>query len=135
MNKLKYKFITFMQGRYGIDELYNVLLIVYAVVLIINCFTRSTLISLLLLVILAYTFFRVFSKNIAARQKENAKFLLIKRNISDKISKIKKRFSDKEHVYRKCPYCKAQLRFPKRKGVHQAFCPRCKKELKIRIYF
>ena len=133
MNKLKYKFMMFMQGRYGIDQFYNFLLILYLVLLVINAFVHSLSINLAMLILLCYTFFRVFSKNIAARQKENAKYLIVKSKVKNRFNSIKKQINDKDHVYRKCPHCKAMLRFPKKKGKHNAICPKCKKELKVRI--
>lgn len=135
MNKLKYKFMMFMQGRYGVDEFYNCLLAVYLVLFLVNCFVRSSVISTLILLLILYTFFRVFSKNITARQKENSKYLILKRKFLQGFGNIKKRFADKTHVYRKCPHCKATLRFPRKKGNHNAVCPKCKKELKIKILF
>ncbi len=135
MNNLKYKFAMFMQGRYGTDDFYKFLLVVYTVLLIINCFVHSARIYLGLLLLLVYIFFRVFSKNISARQNENAKYLVLKRKISNSFQNLKKRFSDKEHVYRRCPHCKATLRFPRKKGNHDAVCPRCRKEIKIKIMF
>ncbi len=133
MNKLKYKFMMFMQGRYGVDELYSFLLILYLALVLINCFVHSSVLYVFSIVLLAYGAFRVFSKNVSARQKENAKYLILKRKTLDKLSVMKKRFSDKEHVYRTCPHCKATLRFKKKKGRHDAVCPKCKKALKIKI--
>ena len=135
MNKLKYKFALFMQGRYGIDDFYKFLLAIYTVLLILNCFIRSARIYLALLLLLFYIFFRVFSKNIASRQKENAKYLILKRKVGIFLQGTKKRFSDKDHVYRRCPHCKATLRFPRKKGAHDAVCPKCRKKLKVKIYF
>ncbi len=133
MNRLKYKFMMLMQGRYGVDQFYNFLLILYLILLIINAFVHSLSINLAMLILLCYTFYRVFSKNIAARQKENAKYLIVKRKALNCFGDFKKRLTDKDHVYRKCPHCKATLRFPKKKGKHNAICPKCKKELKVRI--
>lgn len=135
LNKLKYKFMMFMQGRYGVDEFYNFLLVVYLVLFIFNCFVHSSVVSTLILLLIIYTFFRVFSKNISARQKENAKYLILKRKVTQAFGDIKKRLSDKNHVYRRCPHCKATLRFPRKKGNHNAVCPRCGKDLKINILF
>lgn len=135
MNKFKQKLFIFMQGRYGVDELYNFLLIVYLVIFLINCFVHSDVLSFVCLIVLFFTVFRVVSKNISARQKERAKYLILKNKFKNSYSALKKRFSDKEHVYRTCHHCKATLRFPKKKGSHDAVCPKCKKALKIRILF
>ena len=135
MNKFKQKLFIFMQGRYGVDELYNFLLIVYLVIFLTNCFVHSDVLSFVCLIVLFFTVFRVVSKNISARQKERAKYLILKNKFKNSYSALKKRFSDKGHVYRTCPHCKARLRFPKKKGSHDAVCPKCKKALKIRILF
>lgn len=135
MDKLKYKFALFMQGRYGTDDLHKFLIILYTALLILNCFVHSAKLYLALTLLLIYTFFRMFSKNISARQKENAKYLIIKRRFNSFSGNLKKRFSDKTHVYRKCNHCKATLRFPRKKGTHNAVCPRCKKEIKVKILF
>ena len=42
-NKLR----TFMIGRYGIDELYKVLSIVYFILILVNIFIRSKIITIL----------------------------------------------------------------------------------------
>lgn len=135
MNRFKYKLQSFMMGRYGIDDFYYFLLICYTVLLLINCFLRSASISIALWLILGYTLFRILSKNISARQKENAKYLILKNRTIKSFKRTKERFRDKEHVYRKCPHCKATLRFPRKKGKHDAVCPKCRKNLKVRILF
>lgn len=133
MNKLKYKLSVFMQGRYGADDLYRGCLILYLILLVINAFFHLKVISLLLTLLVIWVFYRFFSKNIAARQKENAKYLILRSKAKAKYSVFKNRISDKEHVYRKCPECKATLRFPKKKGCHDAICPKCRKPLKVKI--
>ena len=133
MNKLRYKFAAFMQGRYGFDEFYKFLVILYAVLIIINAFVNSYGIYLASLIILAYTLFRAFSKNVGKRYAENVKYLNLKRRFGIAFKNLKTRISDKDHVYRKCPHCRATIRFPKRRGKHSARCPRCSKEFKVRV--
>ncbi len=135
MEKLKYKLMMFMQGRYGPDDLYKGSLILYLILLVVNVFFSSRVISILLSLLLVITLFRFFSKNISARQRENAKYLIIKRKLLDKRTFFKKRFSDKNHVYKKCPHCRAQLRFPRKKGRHNAFCPKCQKQFEVNVRF
>ena len=135
MEKLKYKLMTFMQGRYGPDDLYKGSLVLYLILLVANVFFSSKIISILLSLLLVITLFRFFSKNISARQRENAKYLIMKRKFLDKFSLFKKRFSDKDHVYKKCPHCHAQLRFPRKKGRHNAFCPKCQKQFHVNVRF
>ena len=51
--------------------------------------------------------------------------------LSDKIGKRK--LTDREHVYKKCPHCRAQLRLPRKKGEHDVCCPRCKVTFSVKI--
>ena len=134
MGKLTNKFYRFMYGRYGTDTLSKVLLYVYfAFVLIctiVSIFVRSIWFSLFYYVVasalIVWMFSRMFSKNIAARKRENDKFCGFFRLRKNK-------FRDrKTHVYRKCPACKAVLRLPKAKGKHFVVCPRCKNRFEVK---
>ena len=133
MSKLRNMIAQFMQGRYGQDELYRAMLVFYLILLVLDVFIKSIVLSIIISLCVIIIFFRFFSKNISARQKENAKYLTIKHKIKNGFSIFKKRLTDKDHVYRKCPECKATLRFPKKKGEHDAVCPKCHKPLKVKI--
>lgn len=71
MEKFKDKLIRFMYGRYGVDQLYYALFIAYFVLMAINMFLRWPLFWLLMLADLVWMIFRMFSRNHAARQREN----------------------------------------------------------------
>ena len=124
----------YMMGRYGIDRLYYFLMAVCFILIVINIFLNSLLISLLESALIIYAFYRVMSRNIYKRQQENEKFIKLadrpKKFIN--LQKCKKR--DKgTHVYRKCPSCKNNLRLPKEKGEHTVVCPCCKHRFKVKI--
>ena len=137
MGKFKNKLYRFMYGRYGTygtDTLSKVLLWVYLVWIvvcaIVELFVDSIWFSLaywvLTLALVFWMLFRIFSRNVAARRKENERFcgfFKLRRN------KFKDR---KTHVYRKCPKCKAVLRLPKAKGKHFVVCPRCKNRFEVK---
>ena len=137
MGKFKNKLYRFMYGRYGTygtDTLSKVLLWVYLVWIvvcaIVELFVDSIWFSLaywvLTLALVFWMLFRIFSRNVAARRKENERFcgfFKLRRN------KFKDR---KPHVYRKCPKCKAVLRLPKAKGKHFVVCPRCKNRFEVK---
>ena len=143
MDKFKAKLYRFMYGRYGTDTLSKVMLWMYAAVLIIYSVLRvvfmltlrgnilaPTILSVCYILISAalvgWMFFRMFSRNIAKRRRENERFcgfFKLRRNM----------FRDrKTHVYRKCPKCKAVLRLPRAKGKHTVVCPRCKNRFEVR---
>ena len=68
-NKLR----TFMIGRYGIDDLYKVLLVIYTILILINIFIRSKIIAVIEVLLIIIMIYRVLSKNIYQRRKENDK--------------------------------------------------------------
>ena len=125
---------AFMAGRYGIDRLYYFLLAICFILIVINIFASSYVISIIESALFIYAIYRVMSRNIYKRQQENEKFIKLadrpKKFIN--LQKCKKR--DKgTHVYRKCPSCKNNLRLPKEKGEHTVVCPCCKHRFKVKI--
>ncbi|MBR3967474.1 MAG: IS1 family transposase [Clostridia bacterium] len=131
---LKDKFIRFMYGRYGADELYRFLTIVFYVLFFLNLFIGSYILSAFIIALLVFMTYRVFSKNIMARRAENEKYLAIKRSFKGFMKLQKNKWRDrKTHVYKKCPHCGAVLRFPKRRGEHSAVCPSCKRDFNVKV--
>ena len=134
MGKIKERLYRFMYGRYGGDTLNKVLIWVYAIWVIafriVELFSNSIWVSLFYWVSSASLFFwimfRMLSRNIYARRKENEAFcgfFKLRRN----------KFRDrKTHVYRKCPKCRAVLRLPKAKGKHFVVCPRCQNRFRVK---
>ena len=133
MGKFKNKMYRFMYGRYGSDTLNKVLLIIYTVAVVVytvlSLFVSVWWFSLvyftLSIALIFVIFYRMFSRNIAKRRRENDKFCgffkLLKNKHRDR----------KTHIYKKCPHCKAVLRLPKAKGKHTVLCPRCKNRFTV----
>ena len=129
-----------MRGRYGGDTLNTVLLWLY-IILVLAYYIVSLLLSLeaatprlflslvyylLTIPLIFLIFFRIFSRNVAKRRRENERFCGFFRLRKNKIR------DRKTHVYRKCPSCRAVLRLPRAKGKHSVVCPRCKKRFEVR---
>ena len=128
-----------MYGRYGADTLSKVILWTYTGILVAYLILRlifqgNLLASIIISVsyflisgaLIYWMVFRMLSRNIYKRRRENEKFCgffkLMKNKWKDR----------KTHVYRKCPKCKAVLRLPKAKGKHTVVCPRCKNRFGVR---
>jgi hypothetical protein len=134
MGKFKNKLIGFLYGRYGSDTLNKVLTTIYLIWLIVftvvDVLVKSIIFSIIgwsiSLALFFWVIFRMMSRNIYARRRENDKFcgfFKLRRN----------KFRDrKTHVYRKCKSCKAVLRLPKAKGKHFVVCPKCKSRFEVR---
>mgnify|MGYP005827637421 CR=1 FL=1 len=124
---------NFMMGRYGVDQMNVAVLIFSMACTLIASFTGWLAISLLGMLLLAYGVFRMFSRNIAARQKENQVFLKFWDQAKTFWYRIqgwfrgkKRQFDDrKTHCYFSCPKCHKKLRVPKGKGKIEICCPIC----------
>ena len=131
---IRERIADFMIGRYGIDRLYYFLLGICFVLIIINIFINSYIISLIESGLFVYAFFRVMSRNVYKRQQENEKFNQIAEKIKKFIKFQKCKWRDKKtHVYKKCPACKNNLRLPREKGEHTVVCPCCKNRFNVKI--
>ena len=126
MNRFSKKLYRFFYGRYGPDELYKFCLILYFVLIIINFFITSQILTVIELLLLVVILYRSLSKNTIKRRKENEQFLKLKNKCSTMIKRWKKRWKDRNtHIYKKCPNCKTTLRLPLKKGTHTVKCPKC----------
>lgn len=120
-------------GRNGVDELGLLTIWIYIIISVINLFTNSFIGDLSALVLIILILFRMFSKNVTARKKENNVLRKILNVITKPFENIKRNIKDKEHVYKKCPKCKTVLKLPlpSKRGIQKAKCPKCKKSLKL----
>ena len=124
----------FMAGRYGIDRLYHFLIALCFILIVINLFARTFVISILEYALIIYATYRVLSKDIYKRQQENLAFMKFWNKPEAFFKLVKCKFRDrKTHVYKKCPSCKNNLRLPKKKGKHTVVCPCCQNRFDVRI--
>ena len=125
---MRERFARFMAGRYGNDQLNRFLSIVTLILLVISLFTIRFLFWIAL-GLLIYTYFRMLSRNIAARSAENEGFLNKTGGIRRKFRISRNRFSQrKTYAFFKCPSCHQEVRVPKGKGHIMITCPKCRTE-------
>lgn len=129
---MKERFNVFMQGRYGIDQLNSFLMIVC-----IGCFVISIFIQSSIIVFVAYAtwlivIFRMFSKNIYARNRENEKYLNLFSPVSRFLELKLMNRQDPSHKYFCCPNCKQKVRVPKGHGKVIVTCPSCQTKFEKR---
>ena len=76
---MKDRLQRFMQGRYGVDQLSNFIVVVAVVLLVIELFLPSfkirSIVNLVAVCMLVYSYFRIFSRNHYKRYAENERFL------------------------------------------------------------
>ena len=125
-NNWKNKMMQFMQGRYGADQMGQMLSAVSMVFLIICLFSRNQAWFLLAVIGIVYNYFRMFSKNISKRYAENQKYLKMTAGIRRKLASWKSQLAQRKiyHIYR-CPGCKQKIRVPRGRGKIEIRCPKC----------
>jgi len=130
MNRFSMWFSDFMRGRYGMDSFNRFLLIVAFVLIVTDWILRWRILDILTLVILIYTYCRIFSRNIYARQQENQRFLQLSSRYGKGSGRAGRTGSfsvakDKDHKILRCPGCGEKLRVPKGAGNIMISCPHC----------
>lgn len=126
--------VRFMYGRYGIDDLYKFLFKLFFCLILVNLIFHNTILFYIELFLFVIAIYRVLSKNIYRRRKENDMFLNIKKKLLKPFSNLKRNYRDrKTYVYKKCRYCKTTLRLPlpSKRGINHVKCPECKKRLTL----
>ena len=128
-----YRFQRFMSGRYGIDNMFYILIFLSVIISALNLFIRSLILQMIVYALIIYAFSRVMSRNYDARRKENKWIMSVFTKCKRKIDIAKQRKSDVAHIYKKCPNCKAVLRLPRRSGKHTTVCPKCNTSFKVNV--
>lgn len=129
---MKEKFYRFMQGRYGIDQLNSFLMIVCVICFIVNMFIGSIILTFIAYGTWLFVIFRMFSKNIYARNRENDKYLNFFSPLSRWLKLKLMSKQDPSNKYFSCPKCKQMVRVPKGHGTVEVTCPNCQNKFEKR---
>ncbi len=137
------KFANFMYGRYGVDDLSKFMLLITFILCIVSMFVKTSIISLLILLLIVFTYFRMFSKNIYKRAAENEKYLQFmgrfrkNKNFGNNYGGYSRgyngygngsnTYAQQKKIYKffKCPGCSQKIRVPKGHGKIEIRCPKC----------
>ena len=128
---MKDKFYRFMQGRYGVDQFAKFTMGVALVSIVLAIFVNTgssagSLLDMLGLVAIVYTYFRILSRNISKRAQENQKYLSATAKLRQRLNKEKNMMKQRKdyHIYT-CPSCGQKVRIPRGKGKIEISCPKC----------
>ena len=129
MKDFLYRFFQGRYGAYGTDRMTRVLLILAAIFLVVSFVTPLGFLYYIAFIILFYCYFRMFSKNIPARYRENEAFVKYTDKFISFFKNFGKNISNKKafHIY-KCPGCGQKIRIPRGRGKIIVTCPKCGKE-------
>ncbi len=140
------KLYQFMQGRNGVDEFAkflnhtSFLFLICAIICSIltlgfasHAMKAAVVFRILYFAlyaigfaILIYCNFRIFSRNVAKRQKENTRYLYQRQKIRRFFADRNQEWTDrKTYRYFKCPKCGQRMRAPRKKGKIRVTCQKC----------
>ena len=128
MSKFRNALYRFMYGRNGVDALSWALVVLEVVLSLLSSFIHVRGVSQALYFVSTALMFvvllRIFSRNLARRQAENAKFLTWWTPKANAIRGARARRADKAHKYVRCS-CGAYCRVPRGVGKIELTCPKC----------
>lgn len=121
-----------MSRRCGLDELNNFIMLIAFIYIVTAMFTQKRLFVLMGAVFVVLCYFRVFSKNLEKRRKENAFYMNYMGGVVKLVKHWKlclkmkiKTIQDKEYAYFVCNTCGQIVRVPKGKNKVNIRCPKC----------
>jgi DNA-directed RNA polymerase subunit RPC12/RpoP len=132
LNKLMYKFMNFMRGRYGNDALNQALIFACCGLLVLNIFIGNKYVTLGVYVLWLVSLYRMLSKQIYKRQQENAAYEKLVEPITKQVTVMKKQKADPMNKYYRCPTCSQIVRVPKGRGRIEIRCPKCQSRFEKR---
>lgn len=122
---MREKLRRFMVGRYGGDAFGQFLAGAALVLFVLGLLFRRGF-YWLGLAVLAYSYYRMFSRDIARRRAENEWYWHKRQIAVRKFGQLRRRFAlRRSYRYFRCPQCKQQLRVPRGRGKVSIHCPKC----------
>lgn len=127
---MKNRIRSFFIGRNGLDALARAVLTASFILMLISSFIPLAWLHYALFTLswigLFYAYFRIFSRNLHKRQRENARFVELLR-----VKKLQWK-ERKQYKYFRCPSCKAWQRVPRGKGRIAVYCRVCRSRFEKR---
>ena len=124
----------FMDGRYGADALGRFLSIAGCVFIAAALLLRiigkaaglTTLLGTLAIVLIAFCYFRILSRNYGRRAAENQKYLNFRDKVTGWCCLQRDCFRQRrDYCFFRCPSCHQMVRVPRGKGRIRITCRRC----------
>lgn len=127
------------KNRYGVDRLSFVLIFTAIALSVISMFFSfslyivSYILHALTIALMAVAFFRVFSRNFQARQRELHKYTELEYKVVSFFKRFIRTSDDRRRFkYFRCPKCHQKLRVPRGKGKLRVRCAKCSHQFEIR---
>ncbi len=118
-----------MAGRNGNDQLNIFLLIVDLILMLLSSIFSKSIGGVLypiVIALLVYVYFRMFSRNVYKRREENGKYMRLKYKAAAELRLFKERWIQRKYYkFFTCPSCRASLRVPRHRGKIKIVCRKC----------
>lgn len=115
-----------MRGRNGTDDIVRVCVFVGLAFAVLYIFVPVWWLSVIAFALVIYAWWRMLSRNVAARARENERFMAAlgpaRSWVSSPLGALRDRRS---HKVLTCPSCGQRLRVPRGKGRLKVRCRRC----------
>ena len=129
MSVIREKLQRFMIGRYGVDSFSRFLLGVSIAVMLASMIVNSPVLHVIVILLLVYSYFRMFSRNYQKRYAENMLYMKKTAKIRSFLNRKKLHIRQfKTHKFYRCPGCGQDIRVPRGKGRILITCPKCRNE-------
>ena len=126
---MRERLARFMAGRNGNDQLNVFLLIVDLILMLLSSIFSKSIGGVLypiVIALLVYVYFRMFSRNVYKRREENGKYMRLKYKAAAELRLFKERWIQrKDYKFFTCPSCRASLRVPRHRGKIKIVCRKC----------
>ncbi len=126
MGRFQNSMVRFFSGRRGTDQLGMALLLTSVSLSLISMIFNLQYLSFITFAMWAWALFRMLSKNIQKRERENQWFVSKYAPVATSVKQARARFKNRKiYLYYRCPQCKAWLKLPRHIGLKTVTCGKC----------
>jgi predicted RNA-binding Zn-ribbon protein involved in translation (DUF1610 family) len=127
------KAAQWMAGRLGPDDLVRFSTDLAVVLCIVELFVHTTWLGIASLALLAYSVWRMCSKNLGPRARENERFLKMLGPVRPWFQNPRAAWTEsRTYKHVKCSSCGQRVRIPRGKGKLRVTCPTCHEKFEVR---
>lgn len=126
MGNFRNALYRFFSGRRGLDQLGQACLLTSIAASLLGAIFGIGILTLASTALWIYALYRMLSKNIPAREKENRWFMSKYTPVSASFKQARVRFKNRKiYLYYRCPNCRAWLKLPRNIGEKTVTCGKC----------
>lgn len=127
------RLMEWLRGRQGPDDLAVFSVNLAIVIVLVNVFARTGWLGWVGLALVAYAMFRIQSRNLGARARENEAFLRTLGPARPWVQNPRAAWAElRAYKHVRCSSCRQRVRVPRGKGRLRVTCPRCKTKFEVR---